>query len=52
MTSALAWLQKLAEHYHLPPGLLSGLKVMAKLSNKAVDVTFRVVDKEVPREKP
>lgn len=51
MTSALAWLQKLAEHYKLPPGLLSGLKVVGQLSNKAVDVTFRIVDKEIPRDK-
>lgn len=50
MKSALDWIGKLADKYKLPPSVMAGLKVVANLSNKAVAVTFKIVDKEVPRD--
>lgn len=42
--TVLDWLGRLGENAHVPPTLLSMLRVFRKITSKRVEVTFKLVD--------
>lgn len=50
--TTLNWLEELAKKHALPPHIISSLKLIRTFTNKAIDVSFRIVNKEIPPERP